>query len=311
MSALTLEDAMRAACDAVGIKAPPSPPPPGRWKRTDTLGVHGKGDASIMIFDDQRGGIVWNWQTQIKVPFRVGGDVAPVSAAERRAAQAKAEARQRREREQSEEAAKTAGLIVQSATQAKHPYLTAKGFPDELGLVHESPQRLFPGGWLGEAMAKAMPEGDGPWLIVPGRIGKTITTVQFIGTDGAKKNLLRGRMDGASHRIATGAETWVCEGIATALTVRAALKLLGRSATVLSAFSASNVAGIVSATSGAVMATDNDKPIETFGGLGTGEYYARKTGRAWAMAPTAGDWNDYHQAHGLRAVAILLREVRG
>src|SRR5690606_22468270 len=119
-------------------------------------------------------------------------------------------------------------------------YLTAKGFPDELGLVHEAPQREFPGGWLGEAMAKAMPEGEGPWLIVPGRVGKAITTVQFIGTDGAKKNLLRGRMDGAAHRIATGAETWVCEGIATALTIRAALRLLGRSATVLSAFAASN-----------------------------------------------------------------------
>lgn len=308
---MTLDDAMRAACDAVGIKAPASPPPPGRWKRTDSLGAHGKGDASIMIFDDQRGGIVWNWQTQLRVPFRVSGDVGPVSPAERHAAQIRAEARQRRERAQSEEAAATARQIVQGASQAKHPYLTAKGFPDELGLVHESPQRAFPGGWLGEAMAKAMPEGDGPWLIVPGRVGKVITTVQFIGTDGAKKNLLRGRMDGAAHRIATGAETWVAEGIATALTVRAALKLLGRSATVLSAFSASNAASIASTTQGAIMATDNDKPIETFGGLGTGEYYARKSGRAWVMPPEAGDWNDYHTRHGLRAVAMLLREVRG
>lgn len=308
---MTLDDAMRAACDAVGIKAPSSPPPPGRWKRTDTLGKNGKGDASIMIFDDQRGGLAWNWQTQVKVPFRVEGDVAPVSLAERQEAQRRAEARRRREREQGEEAAKTARLIVQGASQIKHPYLTAKGFPDELGLVHDKPQREFPGGWLGEAMAKAMPEGDGPWLIVPGRVGKTITTVQFIGTDGAKKNLLRGRMDGASHRIATGAETWICEGIATALTVRAALRLLGRSATVLCAFSASNAASIASATQGAVMATDNDKPIETFGGLGTGEFYARKSGRTWAMPPEAGDWNDYSTRHGLRAVAMLLREVRG
>lgn len=308
---MTLEDAMRAACDAVGIKAPASPPPPGRWKRTDTLGVHGKGDASIMIFDDQRGGIVWNWQTQLKVPFRVSGEIAPVTHAERQAAQRRAEDRKRREREQSEQAAETARKIVQGATQAKHPYLTAKGFPDELGLVHETPQSAFPSGWLGEAMMKAMPEGEGPWLIVPGRVGKSITTVQFIGTDGAKKNLLRGRMDGASHRIATGADTWICEGIATALTVRAALRLLGRSATVLSAFAASNAAAIASGTPGAILATDNDKPIETFGGIGTGEYYARKSGRSWSMPPEAGDWNDYHQSKGLRAVAMLLREARG
>lgn len=305
---MTLDDAMRAACDAAGVKAPASPPPPGQWRRTDTLGVHGKGDASIMIFDDRRGGIVWNWQTQIKQPFRVnGGDSAPVSLSDRR----EAEARQRREREESEKAAEVARRIVQSATQAKHPYLTGKGFPDELGLVHEAPQSKFPLGQLGDAMRRAMPDGEGPWLIVPGRIEKNIATVQFIGPDGAKKNLLRGRMGGAAHRIATGAETWVCEGIATALTVRAALRLLGRSATVLCAFSASNAAMIAGSVSGAFLATDNDKPVPAFDGLGTGEYYARKSGRTWAMPPEAGDWNDYQKDHGLRAVAMLLREVRG
>lgn len=305
---MTLDDAMRAACDAVGIKAPASPPPPGRWKRTDSLGVHGKGDASIMIFDDQRGGIAWNWQTMVKMPFRISGiDVSPVSMASRR----DAKERQRREREENELAAKTAQRIVSTATQAKHPYLAAKGFPDELGLVHEHPTYEFPEGPLGRAMRRAMPAGDGPWLIVPGRIGKTLVTVQFIGPDGAKKNLLRGRMAGASHRIATGAETWICEGIATALTIRAALRLLGRSATVLCGFSASNVSALAEATSGAVVAVDNDKPIETFGGIGTGEYYARKSGRVWAMPEERGDWNDYQTAHGLRAVALKLREVRG
>lgn len=305
---MTLDDAMRAACNAVGIKAPASPPPPGRWKRTDSLGVHGKGDASIMIFDDRRGGIAWNWQTQTKLPFRIAGeDGAPVSLASRR----DAEARQRRERAENDLAAEVAHRIVQSAAQAKHPYLATKGFPDELGLVHETPQAKFPRSKLGEAMARAMPEGEGPWLIVPGRIGKNVTTVQFIGADGAKKNLLRGRMGGAAHRIATGAETWVCEGIATGLTVRAALRLLGRPVTVLCAFSASNAASIAGGSAGAILATDNDKPVETFGGLGTGEYYARKSGHAWAMPPEAGDWNDHHTRHGLRAVAMLLREVRG
>lgn len=305
---MTLDDAMRAACDAVGIKAPPSPPPPGRWKRTDALGTHGKGDASILIFDDRRGGLAWNWQTQTRLPFRVtGGDLPPVSVADRR----KLDARLKREREEAEEAARTALRIVQSATQAKHPYLEAKGFPDELGLVHERPYVQFPAGGLGKAMLAAMPEGEGPWLIVPGRIDRQVVTVQFIGPDGAKKNLLRGRMGGAAHRIATGAETWVCEGIATALTVRAALRLLGRSATVLSAFSASNVSVIASGLDGAVIAADNDKPVDAFGGMGTGEFYARKAGRIWAMPTERGDWNDLHQRHGLRSVAMQLKEVRG
>ena len=59
---------------------------------------------------------------------------------------------------------------------------------------------------------------------------------------------------------------------------------------------------------GALIAADHDKPIPDFGGLGTGEFYARRTGRKWAMPPAMGDWNDLHQSEGLRAVAIHLRE---
>lgn len=305
---MTLDDAMRAACEAAGVKAPASAPAPGRWKRTDTLGKNGKGDASVMIFDDRRGGIIWNWQTQVKQPFRVDGDVDPSAMA---AISRENEARRKREKAEAIEAAKTAQCIVRTASQDKHRYLKDKGFPEEIGLVHERPHDQVPGGPLGAAMLRAMPEEGGPWLIVPGRVGKNIVTVQFIGQDGAKKNLLRGQMAGAAHRIATGAETWVCEGIATALTIRAALRLLGRSATVLCAFSASNAAAVAAAHGGAVLATDNDKAVEAFGGLGTGEYYARKSGRVWAMPPEAGDWNDHHQRHGLRSVALLLREARG
>lgn len=303
---MTLDDAMRAACDAVGIKAPPSPPPPGRWRRVDTLGKNGKGDASILIFDDRRGGIVWNWQTQQKHPFRIEGasGEAPVPV------QRGSDRRAQDEAEQAE-AARVAAAIVRTAVQATHPYLEAKGFPEELGLIHEAPHRCFPASRLGEAMVRAMPEGEGPWLIVPGRVGRDVATVQFIGPDGSKKNILRGRMAGASHRIATGRETWVCEGIATAMTVRAALRLLGRSATVLSAFSASNAAEVAKALPGAILAADNDKPVDAFEGLGTGEYYARRSGRTWIMPPERGDWNDYQQAQGLRAVAMQLREVRG
>lgn len=305
---MTLHEALSETCSAIGIAVPRNVVP-GKWVNSPVIGKSAANTSGrVLVFDDRRGGIAYNWATGQKAHFGINGaDAQPVSAASRR----DVEAKQRREREENEQAAGIARHIVRTAKPAKHPYLTAKGFPEELGLVHEFPQVAFPDNRLGEAMKRAMPEGEGPWLIVPGRIGKGITTVQFIGTDGAKKNLLRGRIGGAAHRIATGAETWVCEGIATALTIRAALRLLGRSATVLSAFSASNVASIVSALDGAVMATDNDKPIEAFGGMGTGEFYARKSGRTWAMPPEAGDWNDHHQASGLRAVAMLLREVRG
>lgn len=147
---------------------------------------------------------------------------------------------------------------------------------------------------------------------MPGRVGKTITTIQFIAPDGTKKNILRGVMSGASHRIASGRDTWVCEGIATAMTVRAALRLLGASVTVLSAFSASNVGQVAEAIPGSRIAADHDKPVESLEGLGAGEFYARRSGRKWTMPKLQeDDFNDLHQREGLRAVALHLREALG
>ena len=57
---MTLDDAMRAACASVGIVPPSVPPVPGRWKRTNTLERNDKGDASVLIFDDMRGGVAFN-----------------------------------------------------------------------------------------------------------------------------------------------------------------------------------------------------------------------------------------------------------
>ncbi|MBJ2149915.1 hypothetical protein [Paracoccus sp. IB05] len=50
---------------------------------------------------------------------------------------------------------------------------------------------------------RAMPQGDGPWLIGPGGIGQRVVKVQFIAPDRSKNNILKGMMGGASHLIAT------------------------------------------------------------------------------------------------------------
>src|SRR5690606_16473803 len=143
-----------------------------------------------------------------------------------------------------------------------HPYLSAKGFPQEIGLVCDDPREFFPSGRFGDLLGLALPQGPGPFLIIPGRIGGRVVTVQFITPEGEKKNILRGVMNGASHRIATGREAWVCEGIATAMSVRAALRLLNVSATVLCAFSASNVGKVAEGIPGSRIAADHDKPVE-------------------------------------------------
>lgn len=302
----TLDDAMRAACAAVLVNPPKRDPTPGRWTRTDTYERNGKQDGSILIFDDGMGGIAWNHQTQQSQRFFIrDGDGQDV----RTRRPPRDPEREVRERAEREAVGRICEAIVKSCRQEAHPYLASKGFPDELGLVHDDPRAALPDSRLGEMLAKAMPECDGPLLIVPGRIGKRITTVQFIAADGAKKNILRGQMGGASHRIATGRRTVVCEGIATALSVRAALRLLNVPATVLSAFSASNVAKVAAAIPGALIAADHDKPIEALDGLGTGEFYARKSGCKWTMPSDLGDFNDSHMADGLRAVALHLREA--
>lgn len=305
----TLQQALSDACSAVGVEMPRRRLTPGRWVRSDTKGRHGKDDASILIFDDQRGGIVWNHQTAISHRFRVDG------ANDNRPADPKIEARRRaREAERESErrqVERTCDRIVRACRQDVHPYLKRKGFPDEIGLVIDDPRECFPVGRLGDLLRKTMPEGDGPFLIIPGRINGKLTTVQFITPEGLKKNIFKGVMGGASHRIATGRDTWVCEGIGTAFSVRAALRLLGVQATVLSAFSASNVCKVAEGIAASQIAADHDKPVETLEGLGAGEFYARRSGRKWVMPEMVGDWNDMHQSQGLRAVALKLREAMG
>ena len=190
---MTLDDAMMAACQAVQINPPKRALVPGRWVRCDTWERNGKGDAEIMVLPDRDGVSVVNWQTQARKTIRVNGQITDTAPARRRD-----DALDRRLREEQAEAARVSAAIVQACQQARHPYLAAKGFPDEIGLIHAAPWRHFPEGEFGKALAWSMPEGEGPWLIVPGRIGAKVVTVQFIGPDGAKKNILRGQMGGAS-----------------------------------------------------------------------------------------------------------------
>src|SRR5690625_523370 len=216
------------------------------------------------------------------------------------------EAAARRERDRAE----VAGIcqaILDRCTVAHHPYLIAKGFPTEQRLVWD--RTGLPDTRTGSSIALALPEGSEPLLVVPGRSPAGLTTLQFIADDGAKKNILGGAMGGSFYRLGSGRETWVCEGIATALTVQAALKMLGRSASVFCAFSAANVGQVASEMPGAIIAADHDAPNEHLGGMGAGEYYARRSGREWLMPPAVGDFNDMHAAEGLRAVALALREA--
>ncbi len=179
-----------------------------------------------------------------------------------------------------EQAAEKAGNLIARAKLDVHPYLARKGFPERKMLV------------LGEA------------LLVPMRpIGgyERIAGLQMIRPDGGKLFLKGGRASGCVYHLGLGSsEQWWCEGLATGLSVLAALKLLCRRARVTVCFSASNLAR--AARRGIVIADHDEKS-------GAGEKAARATGLDWWMPPEPGDANDFHQACGVRALADELRRM--
>jgi putative DNA primase/helicase len=194
----------------------------------------------------------------------------------------------RREQEaaRAEWAAGVARHKIAKATPETHPYLARKGFPKALGLVHEG------------------------LLLVPARIDNQVVSLQEIAEDGTKKNLPGGRMGGACFSIGSGRDEVLCEGYATGLSIKAALAALHLPARVTCCFSASNVATVAERRRNAVVVADHDKPVAQFGGLGTGEFYARRSGLRWSMPPAVGtDANDFHMSDGLPALQRMLLEL--
>lgn len=313
---MTLDEAISQACASVAVTTPKGHAI-GKWHRTDTLvGKNGKGDGSV-IFDEDRA-TAFNWQT---------GDKATVWLKSERTAEDRQRFAQRRADDRREEASKArataqvATAMVKSASLASHPYLARKGFPDEQALtlpattvraVAADPARNKTGEYL-------VPEGGKVAIVVPARIGLHVSSVQLIWEDGTKKFLFGGNMSGAFQRIASGAATWLCEGYATALSIRLALHGLSRRDTVLVCFSAANVAKVSQAVRGQqYIAADHDLPPKAapmqFGGLGTGEYFARQSGAPYTMPSAAGtDFNDMHLSEGIFAVqrhlANFIREA--
>lgn len=204
----------------------------------------------------------------------------PTSPPPRRTAQdleqvRKDEARRRK-------AAQKASYIVANARTDVHPYLERKGFKNETGLI----------------------DFDGR-LVVPMRNVheyRRIQSVQFIDKFGEKKFLPGGAAKNAVFFIGTGRESWLCEGYATGLSIRAGLKMLCRQARVVVCFSAANIRSVAAELEGpAYIVADHDQNR-------VGERYARETGRPYVMPPEVGmDANDYHQKAGILALTLLMR----
>lgn len=296
---MNVHEAIDRACAEVGIQ-PPRSYQPGKWAKCDTLdGKSGKGDGRVNV--DEMKVTAFNWKLGQSATIWLK-DRASLSQVEKRQfaeRKAKDEAEQR---ERADSAARIAQSLLSGAALATHPYFAAKGFPAEQAMC---------------VPAKAVREIAGDYLVageraivVPARIRASLTSCQLIWEDGTKKFLAGGAMGGAVHRIAKGRDTWLCEGYATGLSLRVALKSLNRADTILVCFSAFNIVAVARSINGrCFIAADHDKPMPQFDGLGTGEHWARAAGKPYAMPPALGDINDMHMQGGIFAVQKLVSEL--
>jgi phage/plasmid primase-like uncharacterized protein len=254
----------------------------GRWHRVPTTDKPRKRNGAY-LFDGGKG-VVRNWAT-------MEGYAAWPQKGERVEMIDPLKIRMEREKADREEAGRRyrASIIAQSAvgrsTLQKHSYLRLKGFPEALSLVLENE------------------------LIVPMRNFKTakLTSIQRINGHGEKKFLANGEAKGAVFILGKKpypAVKILCEGYATALSIKAAADTMHKSCEVWVCFSASNLVYVAERIGGErVVVADNDASR-------TGQNAARSTGLPWLMSPVEGDdFNDYHQREGLWAAVKLLREL--
>jgi putative DNA primase/helicase len=255
-----------------------------RWHRCPTEGKPRKRNGAY-IYDGERGAVI-DFATMTKAAaFRDGSRAGFIDKA---AIRARAAIDQAAERARQAEARTKAEAMVRRAAHDLHPYLEAKGFPEERGLVLDGelliPMREF-------------------------RLYKQLNSLQRIAADGTKLFLPGGKAKGSVFFIGPllAPERWLVEGYATGLSVRAALRELHREAQVVVCFSAGNLAHVGRLVKElrpkAYVFADNDKS-------GAGAKAAQETGLPWCMAPETGmDANDLHMRDGARALAKLLRHI--
>ncbi|RMH40715.1 MAG: DUF927 domain-containing protein [Gammaproteobacteria bacterium] len=215
-------------------------------------------------------------------------DTPEERAARRREIEANKKKReQERQKEQAEAAAKASEIWEQAKPCSSHPYLERKGV-----------------GAYGVRVS-----GDD--LLIPIKINKRLTSLQFIKPDGSKRFLSGGVIKGGYHVIPGSMErVYIVEGYATGASVHEAI-----GCTVVVALNAGNLESVAKN----IRAKAKDVEIVVAGdhdtsgtGREKGEKAAKAVGAAFIMPPEVGtDWNDYHREHGLKATKAALGGTPG
>ena len=187
----------------------------------------------------------------------------------------KKEAAEKERKLKQEQAASKAGWLMHKSIKTNHPYLERKGFPEIKSNVY-----------------------DGK-LIVPMRINKKLVGCQMISLDGSKKFLYGQITKMASLTIDNHGENIICEGLATALSIRKVMKHLKERYTIHVAFSAQNMVEISKNIKSPIVVADNDL---------IGLEMAKKIGKFWTPPIEGYDMNDFEQSYGIEIVSKNFQE---
>lgn len=225
-------------------------------------------------------GLVQNWATMTEPA--VWRDQGESKAAQMRVRQVAQQA-SRQADELARAAAAKAEHILSECELAPHPYLAAKGFPDE--------------------MVNVWNRDTDNVMVVPMRRGRQLVGCQLIKPDGDKKFLYGQRSGGAEFIFGQRGTHVLCEGYATALSAQQALRNLKVAYVLHVTFSAGNMKKVAADLPGGLVLADNDAS-------GTGERVAREIGWPYWMSDAVGeDANDYAQRAGVFSLAMGIKQA--
>lgn len=244
-----------------------------RWVRVPTTDHPHKRNGAYIFEGDT--GAVQNWALHEKpIPWRGEGYAIDLDEMRRRREKSKAEVDKKHKA-----AAKKAARIMHQCKKDTHPYLAKKGFPNEKG-------------WVWDGL-----------LVIPMRINNSLVGCQMISADGTKKFMFGQKTKGASATFDNKGTEIICEGYATALSIRRALKAVRRRYKIIVCFSVGNILEIAKNLPEAVLVADTDD---------VGLAAAKKTGLVYWQSDVMGeDFNDTEVRIGSRSAGEWLLEVFG
>jgi putative DNA primase/helicase len=253
-------------------------PPHGVWKRYPTQDHPRKRNGAVKWLGTH--GFVQNHALSTVVSLWKETDRSQLPSM-REIAKATAIA-ERQRKEQHIKAMHKAVAMLNESGYSTHPYLVAKGFQEEQGNVLTI---------------------DGtPVLLIPMRCGGNLVGLQQIWPDGRKRFLYGQRTAGAAFGFDNKGINVLCEGYATALSIRAAFKQLKQRYFIHVCFSAGNMIRVADQLEPGIVIADNDES-------GTGQQAAADIGwPTWISDRTGEDANDYHKRVGLFAFTQSLQE---